>query len=96
MEHLVNFIVWALTVIGITVIVTQSNIFLPLRKRITGINNYLGTLVNCSFCFCFWAAMGVSLLTKGMTGNLILDGCLGCGMWYYTTYGSNQAMPHHH
>ena len=35
MEHLVNFIVWALTVIGITVIVTQSEIFAPIRKALT-------------------------------------------------------------
>ena len=77
MEHLVNFIVWALTVIGITVIVTQSEIFAPIRKALTKINKYLGALFGCSF----------SLLTQTNTGNLFLEGCLGCGLWYYTTYG---------
>ena len=87
MEHLVNFIVWSLTVIGITVIVTQSEIFAPIRKALTKINKYLGALFGCSFCFSFWAGMLISLLTQTNTGNLFLEGCLGCGLWYYTTYG---------
>jgi hypothetical protein len=90
MEHLVNFIVWALTVIGITVIVTQSSILFPLRQRLGAINNYLRTFLGCAFCFSFWAAMGVSLLFQTMTGNLFLDGCLGCGMWFYVTFGVSE------
>ena len=87
MEHLVNFIVWALTVVGVTVIVTQSQILSPIRMRLSKLNRYLGLWINCAFCFSFWAAMGVSLLTQVMTGNLFLDGCLGSGLWFYITYG---------
>ena len=93
MEQLVNFIVWSLTVIGITVIVTQSSLLHPLRMKIATINKYAGLFLGCAFCFSFWAAMGVSLLTQTNTGNLFLDGCLGSGLWFYTTYGVGEHGP---
>jgi hypothetical protein len=88
MEHLVTFLVWALTVIGVSVIVTQSPLFLTPRTKIATFNRYLGTLLFCPLCFSFWAALGVSLLMESLTGNLFLDGCLGSGLWFYTTFGA--------
>jgi hypothetical protein len=85
MEHLVNFIVWAFTVLGVTIIVTQSTIFYPIREKVNGFSRYLGTLLGCPLCFSFWAAIMVSLATQSNTGNLFLDGCLGSGLLFYIT-----------
>jgi hypothetical protein len=93
MEHLVTFLVWVFTVIGITVIVTQSSLLHPIRMKLARLNHHLGTLIFCPLCFSFWAAMGVSLLMESLTGNLFLDGCLGSGLWFYTTFGASQMPP---
>ena len=85
MEHLVNFIVWALAVIGISTIVTQSTIFRPIRERLGKLNKHLKTFLECSYCFSFWAAIATSMLTQSTTGNIILDGCVGCGLWFFLT-----------
>jgi len=93
MEHLVNFLVWMFTLLGITVIVTQSNILFPLRMKIAKLNRHLGSLVSCGLCFSFWAALAVSLLMESLTGNLFLDGCLGAGLWFYVTFGVPEMPP---
>jgi len=87
MEHLVNFLVWMFTLLGVTVIVTQSSLLLPLRTKIFSLNRYIGSLIACGLCFSFWAAIGIALLLDSLTGNLFLDGCLGSGLYWYVTYG---------
>lgn len=100
MEQLVNFIVWTFTAIGSTIIVTNGNIFKPVRDKLGSMNKYLGMLLHCPMCLIFWASIGVSLLTHSPTGNLFLDGCLGSGLWFYITFGTQmpqqQQPPHMH
>ena len=83
MEHLVNFIVWSFTVLGLTTIVTTSDLAEPIRSGFKKINPQLGILISCPPCFGFWAGMILSALHQTMTGSLIFDAFLGSGlMWY--------------
>lgn len=46
---------WALVVFSTTLLVTQSLIFRPLRRRLELASYWLGKLVHCPMCFGFWA-----------------------------------------
>ena len=83
MEHFVDFIIWAFTVLGITTIITTSRLMHPIRLKIQKVSDLLGVLVTCPSCFGFWAALTLSLVHQSMTGNIIFDAFLGSGlMWY--------------
>ena len=60
---------WALTVVGLTTIITQSSLFAPLRQgfqRLTG-SKFLG----CPMCVGFWVGFGLSVVssTFSVTGS---------------------------
>lgn len=48
---------WVLVVFGTTLIVTQSLIFEPLRRRLAERSYWLGKLASCPMCFGFWAGL---------------------------------------
>lgn len=48
----------------ITVIVTESLLFEPLRKNIRERSHYLGELVGCHLCFGTWVGLALSLLFR--------------------------------
>ena len=48
----------------ITVIVTESLLFEPLRKYVRGRSHYLGELVGCHLCFGTWVGLALSLLFR--------------------------------
>lgn len=49
--------------IGITIIITQSKLFNPIRIFFCKINpNFLGILISCSLCTGFWSGVFTSLL----------------------------------
>jgi hypothetical protein len=49
--------------IGLTIIVTQSKLFKPLRELFCKINpNFLGILFACTMCFGMWSGMLTSLI----------------------------------
>lgn len=54
-------ILWALAAAGVTIIVTQSSLFLPLRTYLKRWE-YPGKLIKCPMCFGFWAGVLLSLL----------------------------------
>ena len=54
------FLVWALTVHGITQIVTQSSLFTPVRKFCMRWQ-FSGTLIICPLCFGTWVGMLMSV-----------------------------------
>ncbi len=49
----------------ITVIVTESLLFGPLRERIARRSRYLGELVSCFLCFGTWTGLALALLGGG-------------------------------
>jgi hypothetical protein len=49
----------------ITVIVTESLLFAPLRERIARRSHYLGELVSCFLCFGTWTGLALALLGGG-------------------------------
>ena len=86
MEHLVNFIIWTFTLLGITTIVTTSRILCPIRTRIQNIHSSLGSLISCPPCFGFWAGIILSVCYQTITGSTLFDAFLASGlMWYLVT-----------
>jgi len=86
MEHFTNFIIWAFTLLGLTMIVTVSGITTPIRNKVAQLNLFLGELLSCPMCFSFWAAMIISYFYQSITGNIFFDGVLGSGLvWYLSS-----------
>lgn len=56
-----QIITFALAVAAVSLTVTKSSIFQPLRDRWEGIP-FLGKLVQCPYCFSHWVAMGLVAL----------------------------------
>lgn len=48
----------------ITVIVTESLLFAPLRKYLAARSPYLGELVGCHLCFGTWVGLALSLVFR--------------------------------
>tara|TARA_R100000152_G_C6697170_1_gene127476 strand:+ start:66 stop:344 length:279 start_codon:yes stop_codon:yes gene_type:complete len=85
MEKFFYLMIWAFAVFGITIIVTQSMLFKPIRDRIEKTSDFLGTLFSCPLCFSFWASIATSLLLGPVSDNLFFDGCIGSGsLWFFT------------
>jgi hypothetical protein len=56
---------WILVVVGLTVIVTRSSLFAPLRRLLPW------KLLHCPMCFGFWAGFGVSALCGVSAATLL-------------------------
>lgn len=54
-------LLWALAAAGVTIIVTQSSLFLPLRTFLKRWE-YPGKLIKCPMCFGFWTGVLLSLV----------------------------------
>ena len=48
--------------IGLTLIITQSQIFKPIRDFVESKNEKLGELINCSMCTGFWVGILMSVV----------------------------------
>ena len=96
MEHLVNFIIWIFVLLGLTAIVSMSGIFMPIRQKVYRWNAFFGQLISCPMCFGFWAGLFLSNFYRSVTGNMLFDAMLGCGMMWYMTYEPPQMGGHHH
>ena len=60
---MLNFIIYLMINIGLTMIVTQSKLFKPIREIFCKINpNFLGVLFSCSMCFGTWSGILTSLI----------------------------------
>lgn len=59
---MLNFIIFLLSTIGATLIITQSYIFKHLREKILKKNNFFGKLLHCSQCCGFWMGMIIKTL----------------------------------
>lgn len=71
MEALFNFI---LVSVGLTYIVTDSEIFKPIKARIK--SDFIWNLLSCGQCFGFWAGIGVSFWygVNPLAGGLMISG----------------------
>lgn len=58
---LFDFILLALATGTITLTVTMSSIFEPVREKLELVP-FFGALVNCGYCFAHWAAVAALLL----------------------------------
>lgn len=70
---MLEFIIFILSTIGLTLIVTQSYIFKPLREKINKINTHLGKLLHCTQCFGFWSAILIKILLLIYNHQLVIS-----------------------
>jgi len=54
---MLNFIIFLLSTVGATLIVTQSFIFKKLREKVNKVNPIFGKLIKCSQCVGFYIAI---------------------------------------
>ena len=72
--------------IGLTLVVTKSKIFMPLRRSLVESRqldvSILGELLSCSMCLGTWAGFVVGLLLGyGLVGVLAYGGVVCAGAW---------------
>ncbi len=86
---MITLLLWILVSFGMTVTVTLSTLFSPLRIKATKINHWLGDLVRCPMCFGFWVGLGLSTFWFSPTGFILLDGFLSlstCWLLYCVSW----------
>ena len=59
---MLDFIIFILSTIGATLIITHSYIFKPFREKILKINKNFGKLLHCPQCCGFWVAIIIKTL----------------------------------
>lgn len=62
METFFQFILFLLSSFGMSFIVTQSKLFIPLRTYLSKKNSFLHSLFTCIFCFGTWTAFFIRFL----------------------------------
>jgi hypothetical protein len=73
--------------IGLTIVVTKSKIFMPLRRSLVESRQIdvalLGELLSCSMCLGTWMGFVVGLLLGyGLVGVLAYGGVVCVGAWF--------------
>lgn len=66
---MIHLATWALPVMGVTLIITCSTLFYPMRKAVKRWSPKAGELVICPMCTGFW----VGLVASGLGLNLLAD-----------------------
>ena len=83
MDNLVDFLVWAFTLLGLTTIITKSHILAGFRGFVEKINSFLGKMIICPPCFGFWGGLILSCFYKTYTPeyepSYSKPGCSSCG-----------------
>jgi hypothetical protein len=88
----VFLIAWMLVAYGITILVTGSKLFEPVRRRFEPYP-YIHKLISCPMCFGFWVGLGLGLRGIG-PGQLlplsafeqILSDAFAASAWCWTAH----------
>jgi len=78
---MLTFLEFLLSTIGLTIIVTQSKLFEPLRKGAGKIHSKLEYLLNCPMCFGLWSGIIVYILQTHKV-DFLLYGFMGSFISY--------------
>jgi len=81
MNELIQLSTWAICLLGLTYIVTESVIFKGLRDPIAKKSEFLRRLMLCPICFSLWGGAILSLVYLSPTGNILTDAILGTGVY---------------
>jgi len=73
---------WALTVIGITTIITQSSLFAPIRRGFENVTR--SKFLRCPMCCGFWVGFGLSLFLRQDVYTAFLSGCASSAVNWIT------------
>lgn len=64
-----SFLLFCLSTVGATIIVTEGAIFEPMRLAVKARSYWLGKLVSCSMCFGVWCGWAITALMLWSTGE---------------------------
>jgi hypothetical protein len=78
---MLTFLEFILSTIGLTIIVTQSKLFEPIRKGSGKIHKKLEYLLNCPMCFGLWSGIMVYILQTHKV-DFLLYGFIGSFVSY--------------
>ena len=67
--------------IGITIIITSSEIFRNLRENVAKYSTFLGKLIECPMCMGFWVGFFFSLIGVGVESPLFLGSIVSLFSW---------------
>jgi hypothetical protein len=62
--------IWMMTSYGISMVITQSKIFQPIRNLVSNASKFLGDMINCIMCFGFWVGLLLSLVMRLGPNNI--------------------------
>ena len=65
---MIQFLIFIFATVGVTMIVTQGEIFRPLREFIKGKSAWFGKLIECPMCFGVYSGWAVQALILWSTG----------------------------
>lgn len=57
-----NFLIFILSTIGLTLIINNSYFFKSIREKINGISPIMGKMIKCSQCTGFWTALLIQFI----------------------------------
>jgi len=79
-----DLIIFLLSTIGLTFIITQSYIFKPIRNYLTSVNKSIGKLIHCSQCTGFYIGIILQFIIVMFNRNDII---FYISDFYYIIYG---------
>ena len=85
MSYLVDVLVWVLATFGMTTIIVNSTVMLPVRNVVSKVSPFLGKLINCILCMGFWVGVFWGVLSfnpfeqyhSSIFLDLLFAGCVG-------------------
>lgn len=57
-----SFLIFILSTLGLTLIITNSYLLKPLREKINEVNPFFGKMIKCSQCTGFWVSLFVQFI----------------------------------
>lgn len=64
-------LLWALAVVGLTTIITQSKLFAPIRRGFE--SRIRSKFLSCPMCVGFWVGFGLSFIGLGCASSLPMN-----------------------
>jgi hypothetical protein len=70
-----------LALMGITIIISSSEIFSGIREKVSEYSEFLGKLISCTMCTGFWVGFFFSLLGISDISPLFLGALISISSW---------------
>ena len=77
---LTDFAIWSLAVFGLSMILSISKIAKPFREFLFKKSLFLYDLIKCPMCNAFWIGVVYTIIWRGVTGCILMDGLVASGI----------------